>query len=569
MRFWYNPNFLAIFALVILSLPALKSLSQAGFYTSHDGETHTARIAQYYGAFADGQFPPRFAPSLYNGLGSPIFVYIYPLPYLLGSVLHAAGFSFVDSFKILMAASFILSGVFSYLWFKEVLKSEKAAFLGALFYIWGPYRFLLIYVRGSLSEALAYTFLPLVLFCVTKLVTCKNLLWISSTAVATSLLLLSQNLVALISFPIIIVYSALIAWQVKSLRAIVYSTLALIWGFLISSFVYLPTIFERKFTRFDEIITVAFQDHFVTLKQLIRSPWGYGFDLPGTVNDQMSFQIGLAHIIVFLISTILVIHQLARKKAKSETNIGIFFIVVLMLSTFLMLQSKITSYVWQHVKLLHTIDIPWRFLGLVSVSLSFLAAYATKYIKPGLFFLFLTAAVLAANRNHLRINQSVERNDSFFASYTETATQYNEFTPKWRQTTRVPIGFDPNIKVQTVSGQVGITSLRYSSREIDFIADVTSEKAQVRINKFYFPGLTVTDNSRELTIGNDLIITEAGTLRLDKEQDSSGLILLNLEKGTHQITANFGETDLRLFANFLSLTALILALGTIIRNVKK
>ena len=160
MRFWYNPNFLAIIALLLLSIPALKNLAIGGFYTNHDGETHTARIAAYYQAIADRQFPPRFAGNFYNGLGSPIFVYIYPLPYLLGSVIHFFGFSFTDSFEILMALGFISSALFSYLWLKEVFKSEKAAFLGSLFYVWVPYRFLLIYVRGSISELLAYTLFP-------------------------------------------------------------------------------------------------------------------------------------------------------------------------------------------------------------------------------------------------------------------------------------------------------------------------------------------------------------------------------------------------------------------------
>src|SRR3989344_4862571 len=201
MKFWYNPNFLAIFSTIILSVPALKSLSTSGFYTSHDGETHTARIAQYYEALKDGQIPPRVAGAFYNGLGSPIFVYIYPLPYLLGSAIHFLGFSYVNSFKLIMALSFIFSGIFSYIWLKEILKSEKAAFLGAIFYSWVPYRFSLIYVRASLSEILAYTFLPLVLYSLTKLASNRNLIWVATSALSLSFLLLSQNLVAAMTIP--------------------------------------------------------------------------------------------------------------------------------------------------------------------------------------------------------------------------------------------------------------------------------------------------------------------------------------------------------------------------------
>ena len=168
MKIFYNSTFIALLILFTLSLFALKDLSKPGFYTSHDGETHTARIAQYYVALKDGQIPPRFAGSFYNGFGSPIFVYIYPVPYITGAILHGLGFSFINSFKIIMAFSFIFSQLFTYVWLYELFKDKKAALIGALCYGWVPYRFLLIYVRGSISEVLAYTFLPLVLFYLTK-----------------------------------------------------------------------------------------------------------------------------------------------------------------------------------------------------------------------------------------------------------------------------------------------------------------------------------------------------------------------------------------------------------------
>ena len=234
VKLFTNPNFLAILFLIILTLPAVKSLAIPGFYTSHDGETHTARIAQYYLALKDGQIPPRLAPTLYNGLGSPIFVYIYPLPYILGSLIHQIGFSYVDSFKAIMALSFIASGLFSYLWLKEVMHSQKAAFLGALYYVWIPYRFSLIYVRASISEMLAYTFLPLTLFCITKLAIHKNLTWAALTSVSIATVLLSQNLVALITLPIIVTYLIIQSLFSKSLNFSLFSNkckiVSLIWN---------------------------------------------------------------------------------------------------------------------------------------------------------------------------------------------------------------------------------------------------------------------------------------------------------------------------------------------------
>lgn len=580
MKFWYNPNFLSIFALTIISIPALISLSANGFYTSHDGETHIARIAQYYQAIVDGQIPPRLAGSFYNGLTSPIFVYIYPLPYLLGAFIHLMGFSYVNSFKLMTALSFIFSGIFSYLWLKEIFKSEKAAFLGAIFYIWVPYRFSLIYVRASLSEMLAYTFLPLLLYSGTRLAVKTNLSWTAITALSLSGLLLSQNLVAVIAAPVIGVYFLILVIQKKSSKYLLLSLLSAFWGIAIAQVTYAPSLFERKYIRLDEIIRVAYYDHFVTLRQLIRSPWEYGFDLPGTVNDHLSFQIGLVHLlvitlffffIVFLVLTKILSPQKFQDFVKdiTKTNLSmvLFFFSVIIISIFLMLQTKLTVAIWQEFRFLQIIDIPWRLLGVVALSLSFLSAFLVKSIKFGLFFLMLIALVFVANRNHLRINQPVFFDDGHFQNYHGTATQYDEFTPKWRQTTRVPIGFDPNIPVEISSGQAQISNVLTKSNLVLLDLDVKVKPAQVQINKFYFPNWEIFDNGRKLS-QEEIIITNSTNLDLANQKDSSGLIAFNLPKGYHRIEARFSETALRTAANFVSFIAMALALSVLLKNVR-
>ena len=583
MKFWYNPNFLAILSLLILSIPALKSLAIPNFYTSHDGETHAARIAAYYQALSDGQFPPRFAGNFYNGLGSPIFVYIYPLPYFLGSAIASLGFSFIDSFEILMAAGFALSAFFAYLWLREVIRSEKAAFLGALFYTWVPYRFLLLYVRGSISELLAYTFLPLVFYLLTKLAREKSPRWLAFVAISIALVLMSQNLVALMAAPVISGYVLILGFYHKSLKYLIKCAICGIWGLALAAFTYLPALFEREFVHFSQILNLAYDTHFVTLKQLIHSPWGYGFDLPGTVNDQMSFQIGLIHLLVFFLTLLMFSYYFLKKLSFIQKVdrllfesfhsplliLSLFFSAVFLIAVFLMFETQPTKFVWQNFKPISLIDIPWRFLGITVLATSFLAAYVAKIIKPGLFLIFLAALVIIANRNHLRINQTIIRDDNFFKSYAGHATQYSEFTPKWRQTIRIPIDFDPNVKAQVISGEAEISNVLAKSNEISLDAQVKSTNAQIRINKFYFPGVSIKVDGRKLFPFKDLIITNPQNLLLEKEQDSSGLMLVNLERGDHKIRAKFGETPLRMFSDYLSLSSLILALGLIVKNVKK
>lgn len=583
MNLWYKPGFLALFFFLLLSFFALKDLIKPGLYTSHDGETHTARIAQYYQALKDGQYPPRFAGTFYNGLGSPIFVYIYPLPYLFGSILHFVGFSFVNSFKILMAAGFLASGVFCFLWLKELFKSNMAAFLGTLYYTWSPYKFSLIYVRGSLSENTAYVFAPLIFYCITMFIKSSKLSWWGLSVLSYALLLLSQNLVAMIVTPILVIYSITFVMSKRSASQLVPTLGTIFFGFLIASFTYLPSFFEKGYIRFDNLIGPAYASHFPTINQLIYSPWGYGFDLPGVIYDEMSFQIGLAHVLVFLSAFILLILIILSKKLNMIQHVKYFFQIPIVgdmriyylfaFSTFgtilIMAETAFAKVIWSKITLLQVIDIPWRLLGLVSLSLASIAAFFAKYVKSRLIFILFVLAVLIANRNHLRINKSLAYTDDFFLTYASHATYYSEFNPRWRGNDAVPTTIDPKSKYKIIEGDIVVSHESQNSRKINLILTNNSQTARIRINKSYFPGVKVTNNGQELDAGKDFSYTVDSLDKIgNKDPENSGLIIVKLVKGINNLEVNFSETPLRLLSNLISLISFIFTILIILTPQK-
>jgi len=55
-----------------------------------------------------------------------------------------------------------------------------------------------------------------------------------------------------------------------------------------------------------------YRDHFLKFWQLIYSKWLYGFSMPGTADDMMSFQMGIAQWLILAITiTIIMIILLA------------------------------------------------------------------------------------------------------------------------------------------------------------------------------------------------------------------------------------------------------------------
>jgi hypothetical protein len=118
-----------LLVVLILALLGVKALFHSGFYTSHDGEHQVVRLWQFHQGLLDGQFPPRWAGSLLNGFGYPLFVFTYRLPFWIGEVFYRLGFTLTDSIKIVFILTYILSGVTMYLFASDLWKSKTAGLI--------------------------------------------------------------------------------------------------------------------------------------------------------------------------------------------------------------------------------------------------------------------------------------------------------------------------------------------------------------------------------------------------------------------------------------------------------
>ena len=548
------------------TLVALLSLIKTPFYTSHDGFVHTTRIAAYYRTIKDGQFPPRWATNLNAAMGSPIFTYIYPLPYFLGGVFHLVKFSYQDSFRLVMITSTLASAVFMFWWLKENF-GNLAALVGAVYYVWVPYRFLNLYVRAAYAENLAYAFIPLVLLSVQKIYQSKKAnLWQFLLAFSTTALLLSHNEIAAISLPVAFGWALLWVFLTRKWNSLIRVCLFFLAGFLMASFIYLPDFLERKYIFFDRGMAYYF-NYFVAWWQLLRSPWGYGFDLGGTLHDGMSLQLGLAQIFSVIVSTAMIGWTLIRNRGRKislQTWTAIFFLAILGIVIFFMVDQPYIRRIWEVLPLITIIvDFPWRFLGTASLAVAFLTAFVTNRFKfPTLAAVILIAFTLVANRNHLRINQSLSIADPVFDAYRGTSTAAsNEFTPAWHQSA----GFVENSSpVSAIYGSAKLSGMTNNAFGTSFSVEVAGPAA-VRINRFYFPQTDIYSNNNLLVKDKDWNIINVPTT---PNYDDTGLILLKIFPPGGNYVLKFGETPLRRTADFISLATFIIMALFFIKSFK-
>lgn len=559
---------LAILFVIAVCLIGLRSLITVRFYTSHDGFTHTARIAAYYRSLKDLQIPPRWATNLNGNMGSPIFSYIYPAPYFAGSVLHAFKFSYQDSFRLVMVISTLVSALFMFFWVKENF-GFLPAIVGAIYYVWVPYRFLNLYVRAAYAENLAYTFLPLALLCAQKVILSKSRVWFYGLCFSLIAILLSHNEVAAITLPII--FAWLLWWGVvnKSLRRFIVGFLAFLIALVASSWIYIPDFFERKFIYFDRGMSY-YSDYFVTWWQLIRSRWGYGFDFPGTAMDDMSLQIGLAQIFVFVISSLILIYGFISFKFRRINKVdfrAIFAIAMIVGLVFMMTDTPYIRTVWKSLPLITTIvDFPWRFLGPISVLTAFLAAFVVSRLRFNkIVAIFLIVVALIANRNHINVNQSLNFTDPVFDSYRGTSTAASaEYTPSWHGSLKFD---EKNEPVTVLPGGAKVKVFSQKAQGMDFEI-VSTGSAIVRINRFYFPNTVLYHDGKELKIGNGFEVISGKTYEFD---DDTGLIKINVTSPGGQYKLRLEDTVTRKLGNVLScvcLSGLVLGFLLSIKNEK-
>ncbi len=195
--------------LCIVSFLPLIALVHPGFPVTHDGQDHVARIANFYQSLKEGNIIPRWAGSLNWGYGHPILMFLYPLPSYIASLFHTIGFSLVDSTKIVFGFAFIASALTMFIWMRAAF-GKKAGIVGALLYVFAPYRFVDLYVRGAIGEHVAFIFPPLIMYFLFKLsqpALRKHVVTNTiGVAVSIALLILAHNAIAIMFMPIILVY---------------------------------------------------------------------------------------------------------------------------------------------------------------------------------------------------------------------------------------------------------------------------------------------------------------------------------------------------------------------------
>lgn len=524
--------------IILITLPTVLPFFNSQFFYTQD-HIFIARLQQMSIALSDGHFPVRWAEDL--RFGEPLYNFYAPLPYYLGAGIKLLGFNFIWVAKILFILSSLLSALAMYLFCRKLF-SQKSSILAVALYVWAPYRAVDLYVRGALSEAFAFVFFPLIFYASLLLshkITAVRVFFLS---VSLAGLFLTHNVTTLIFLPFLFLWWLYLWKNKKNWKLFLPFFTSFILGLGLSASFLLPAIFEREFiqTKYLLVGYFDFRAHFVAFYQFFSPVWEYGASLWGP-KDDMSFQVGLAHWAVILLT--LVVGFIKRNNKKLAFLISFLFFSFL-LSIFL--QHNKSAFLWEAVPIMAFIQFPWRFLAVSIFFVSLLGAAAADYFtgKFKIILLFLFIGIFLINFNFFKPRNFVE--DSFFDKFLNTESTHRgvdltkDYFPIWVQFDKVEYFPTP----RAGSGEIEVLSFEQKTAKAKANIKVLSD-SKIEVPITYFPGWQVSANGERVNLS---------------EPSLQGLITFQLPKGDYQIDLALTDTPVRIIGNLVSLITVLLFL---------
>lgn len=521
-----------IFLAIIITSISVFSLLNKGLPPTHDGEYHVIRFYEFNKTLSDGNIYPRWAPDLNNGFGVPLFNYVYPLPNYAASVFHIFGSSFIDAFKMSMILAAILGSIFMFLWAREFW-GDLGGIVSSVFYSFSPYHLADIYIRGSIGEVWALSFFPAFLWSSTKFLKTKNNLYLFLSSIFLALAILSHNILGLMFFGFALGYIIFLLFNSKY-RPYLKIISIFIFGLSLSAIFWIPALFEKQFVRGLQVYDYV--ANFPEFYQLIFPSWGAG--LAGDLVNGLSFQIGIANLLVFVMSFILLFKKQYRK-------LTIFLTVSFIVIFFLML--KISLPVWKFIPLMNYFQFPWRFLSLEILIAAFLAGGVSKLWKPRLSAVILIFLVVVLGIGYAKPAYYLLRSDSYYTSRSNfidgTNSPGNSFNTIWMK------GVAKQKNKILTDGK--ITNMHIQSQKYSFDLKLKNRE-DIVINTAYFPSWRVYVDGKAVPVK----ILENGAFSFSSLQ------------GNHKILIDLEDTPVRLVSEILSAITIIFVLLNVIRFVR-
>ncbi len=560
-------------ALAVLATTAAIPLLRDGFPCTDDLSFHLYRAVELGSLINLGHFFPRWSPHMALGYGYPFYDFYAPLSSYGLVLLNFAGLAYPTALKLAFILVIWLAGCGAYLFVSEIWGIPAGLAAGAA-YVFAPYLAYDILFRGNLAEAAAFIWPPLVLW---------GLLRVGSkategykgeagallvVALALAALVLTHNIFALITAPLFVGYTLLLAYQNRSRRVLAWAALALFLGTGLSAYFWVPALLERGLVHSDRLFVApifTWYTNFISVRDLLALP---SVEDPLLMNPSPPRAVGLLTVLLALPSLAAALFTIAPKRSARPTpntliphTTTLFFGVALL--GYGLLTLAVSAAVWRLIPPLALVQFPWRMLGPAALCAAVLVGASVAAIDHGLalrraspwastaLVIGVVAVLYVGNLPWWYPRYCGSPGDPTvagmiefeLASNTIGTTAKGEYLPLTARgvpddrslADALQLGNEPpRLKLPAGATMTGLST----ADPLDASYRVNAEEALIAIyQQFYFPGWSVSIDGKAVSARPD---------------PATGMIAFDVPAGGHQVQLTFGLTPIRAVAAGIS-----------------
>ncbi|OXM99722.1 glycosyltransferase family protein [Bifidobacterium vansinderenii] len=537
---------------VIASIPMF--MTYLPFTPGHDLFFHLYRIQGIADGLRTGQFPVRMQTSQLEGYGYPVSIlygdiFLYP-----AALLHLLGFSINTSYKLFVLTINALTVITAYILARRIFGSRIIGILAGALWTLAPYRLEDVYLRASVGEYTALFFVPVLLYGMYAIFFRSgerfSWLWVAigcsgivlSHAVSVFLVAIPASLLLVVG---LIRHHDLAVW--KNLLLSCASIIGLSLWFLVPFIDYYRNV-DMKVSALDAVgkMTSAAANAIqpAQMFMLFVPMNGMSSGDPNSVQE-MPFALGwslLAGFAVFIVAALLA--DVSRSGLKQMVTIGgtvgVVALVVMFMSTMLF-HWNVTRFAWWNkaVSTLATIQFPWRFLGVASVLLVFVACAGMFLIQSDgtlsrfavpVISVLLILSVCEAGVAATTWMENAESSGQFSIREKDPASNFGvmngEYLPAATDTGKLLAGDSRLAKTRGAT----ISDYEKHGTTIDFNIEQSSSGAKVELPLLMYPHYVI--DSAESTTNSGLTLTA---------NDDGRMVLLIDEAYSGHVTIRFVE----------------------------
>ena len=554
-----------LFAIICLSLLAVQPFTLGQMPESADGLLQLHRTAAVdYSLRVDSPWWLRYSSGLAYGYGAPLFNYFPALSYYPGSWLHRLGFSFVQSWLMMMVIYTWLAAAGMFLLGRFWTGSRLGGWVAAIAFVYAPFYLFDSVARGTTPEMAALALLPFVLYGFARLAHHGRRLDFVLAVLAFALFIPMHTLITLHGTGLLVLY-ALFLWRTASdkkqtlLRLLLAGGLAL----MLTAFYWLPALTETDAIKINLIAEnldhIDVRRHLRPLPEILALP--HTAD-PSQQNQSVPISLGWVQLLLSALGLILTGKaQYRRWRGLMLALWGIVLFLILM-------NTPLSVRLWENLPLIAYTQFPWRLLGLVSLLLALMTAVSVRllwlmasgwrkrvifgtaalslmvYAIPWTYTLYYPTFRL----DDIRDVHQFERDTGQLA-----LSSYSEYLPVVTDVRRL----DPN-------------RLTARFEQGDIIPRLLPSDALTLVSQQWSATSAVLrlDSTIEQTLEFDWLYVDGWTVDIQGRQfevfpSSSGLVSVEVPAGEFDLRVALQPTDIQSLSHFLSLLGLFGLLAVI------